>query len=175
MQQLRQTAAHVRPLLVSFGCRGSPKSSQFEESRQLLVALGGNREFCRFSGRHPGEKGGHFGHPFGTEIDKSGAKTFKKHAQHSNQRKVQFPMPFPLAHFVAQTVNTTCFEGFAHVHLNGFGVALGCHLGSLFDTFAIKGPNLDVTRGCPKSFRKNGPKNELQVTLAGFGPECVGP
>ena len=63
----------------------------------------------------------------------------KKHAQHSKQRKVQFLMPVFVAHFVAQTVNTICFEGFAHVHLNGFGVALGCQLGSLFDTFKLQG------------------------------------
>ena len=34
-----------RPLLVSFGCRGGQKSSQLEESWQLLVALGGACEF----------------------------------------------------------------------------------------------------------------------------------
>mgnify|MGYP005657244759 CR=1 FL=1 len=146
---------------MSFGCRGSQKSSQLEESWQLLVALGGACEFCRFSGRHANESVVHFGHPFGTEIEKSGAEPVKKHAQHSKQRKVQFPMPFFVAHFVAQTVNTICFEGSAHVHLNGFGVALGCHLGSLFNNFAIKGPNLDVTRGAEKAFAKKRSKHEL--------------
>ena len=161
--------------MVSFGCRGSQKSSQLEESWQLLVALGGACEFCRFSGRHAHETGVHFGHPFGTEIEKSGAEPVKKHAQHSKQRKVQFPMPFFVAHSVAQTVNTICFEGSAHVHLNGFGVALGCHLGSLFDTLAIKRFQFGRHKGCPKSFRKNSPKNELQLTTSRFGPECVGP
>ena len=99
--------------------------------------------------------------PFWHRNREKRCRTSKKHAQHSKQRKVQFPMPFFVAHFVAQTVHTICFKGFAHVHLNGFGVALGCHLGSLFNSFAIKCPNLDH-RECPKSFRKNGPKNELQ-------------
>ena len=63
---------------MSFRCRGSQKSSQLEESWQFLVALGGACEFCRFSGRHAYESLVHFGHPFGTEIDKSGAKTLKK-------------------------------------------------------------------------------------------------
>ena len=143
---------------MSFGCRGSQKSRQLEESWQFLVALGGACEFCRFSGRHANETGVHFGHPFGTEIEKSGAEPVKKHAQHSKQRKVQFPMPVFVARFVAQTVNTICFEGSAHVHLNGFGVALGCHLGSLFDNFAIKGLNLDVTRSVQKAFAKTVPK-----------------
>ena len=118
---------------MSFGCRGSEKSSQLEESWQFLVALGGACEFCRFSGRHAHERVVHFGHPFGTEIEKSGAEPAKKHAKHSKQRKVQFPMPFFVAHFIAQTVNTICFEGPAHVHLNGFGVALG----SLWSHFGI--------------------------------------
>ena len=78
MQQLRQTAALVRPLLVSFGCRGSQKSRQSEENWQLLVALGGACEFCRFLGRHAHESLPHFGHPFGNEIEKSGAEPVKK-------------------------------------------------------------------------------------------------
>ena len=158
MQQLRQTAARVRPLLVSFGCHGSQKSSQSEENWQLLVALGGACEFYRFLGRHAHESLLHLGHPFGNEIEKSGAEPVKKRAQHSKQRKVQFPMPFLVAHFVAQTVNTICFEGLAHIHLNGFGVALGCHLGSLFDNIAVKGLNLDVTRSVQKAFAKTVPK-----------------
>ena len=147
---------------MSFGCRGSQKSSQLADSWRFLVALGGACKFCRFSGRHAHESGVHFGHPFGTEIEKSGAEPVKKHAQHSKQRKVQFPMPFFVAHFVAQTVNTICFEGSAHVHLNGFGVALGCHLASLFNNFEIKGPNLDVTRGAEKACAKKNSERELQ-------------
>ena len=65
-------------------------------------------------------------------------------------------MLFSVARFRAQTVNTICFAGFAHVNLNGFGLAFGCHLGSLFDTFATKGPHLDVTRGGQKALAKNG-------------------
>ena len=151
---------------MSFGRRGSQKSSQLEESWQFLVALGGACEFYRFSGRHAYESLVHFGHPFGTEIEKSGAEPVKKHAQHSKQRKVQCPMPFFVARFVAQTVNTICFEGFAHVHLNGFGVALGCHLGSLFDNFAIKGLNLDVTRSVQKAFAKTVPKTSYDELRA---------
>ena len=158
---------------MSFGRRGSQKSSQLEESWQFLVALGGACEFYRFSGRHAHERVVHFGHPFGTEIEKSGAEPVKKHAQHSKQRKVQFPMSLTVAHSVAQTVNTICFEGSAHVHLNGFGVALGCHLGSLFNNFAIKGPNLDVTRGAEKACAKKGSKHELQDDTRRFGPERV--
>ena len=126
------------------------------------MALGSACEFCRFSGGHAHETGIHFGHPFGTEVEKSAAEPVKKHAQHSKQRTVQFPMSLPVAHFVAQTVDTICFEGFAHVHLNGFGVALGCHLGSLFNNFAIKGPNLDVTRGVKKAFAKTVPKTSYK-------------
>ena len=44
-----------------------------------------------------------------------------------------------MGHCVAQTVNTICFEGFARVRLSGFGVPLGCHLGSLLDTLVIHG------------------------------------
>ena len=87
---------------MSFGCRGSQKSSQLEESWQLLVALGGACELCRFSGRHANESVVHFGHPFGTEIEKSGAEPVKKTRQHSKQGKVQFPMPFFVAHLVAR-------------------------------------------------------------------------
>ena len=63
-------------------------------------------------------------------------------------------MPFFVAHLVAQTVNTICFEGSAHVHLNGFGVALGRHLGLLFNNFAIKCPNSGITRSVQKVFAK---------------------
>ena len=71
-------------------------------------------------------------------------------------------MLFSVAHFRAQTVNIICFAGFAHVNLNGFGLAFGCHLESLFDTFAIKGPNLDVRNGAQKAFAKKRSKHELQ-------------
>ena len=147
---------------MSFGCRGSQRSSQLEVSWQLLVALGGACNFCRFSGRHAHESGVHFGHPFGNEIEKSGAEPVKKHAQHSKQRKVQFPMPVFVAHFVAQTVNTICFEGCAHVHLHDFGLALGYLLESLFDNFAVKGADLEVNRRVQKVFVKRVPKTSYK-------------
>ena len=156
---------------MSFGCRGSQKSSQLEESWQLLVALGGACKFCRFSGRHAHESGVHFGHPFGTEIEKSGAEPAKKHGQHSKQRKVQFPMPFFVAHFVAQTVNTICFEGSAHVHLNGFGVALGAIWGHFLTTLRSKVP-IWTSQGVSKKLSQ---KRFQKRATTNLGPECVGP
>ena len=35
-------------------------------------------------------------------------------------------------------------ESSSNVHLGGFGVAFGCHLGSLFDTFGAQGPFWDA-------------------------------
>ena len=48
---------------------------------------------------------------------------------------------------MAQTVNTICFARSDHVHLDGFGVALGCHLVSLLETLVNQSPNLSVKWG----------------------------
>ena len=70
-----------------------------------------------------------------------------------------------MAHCIAETVNTICFEGFAHVHLNDFGVAVRCHLKSLLDTLAIQSRNLSVKGGAQKAFAKKRRKRKLLITL----------
>ena len=67
-----------------------------------------------------------------------------------------------MAHCSAQAVNTICFEGCAHVHLNDFGVALRWHLGSLLDTLAIQSRNLSVKGGTQKAFAKKRRKHKLR-------------
>ena len=56
-------------------------------------------------------------------------------------------------------------ESSSNVHLGGFGVAFGCHLGSLFDTFEVQRPVWDA---------KVRVKNVVQKTVKNgiYGTEC---
>ena len=110
--------------------------------------------FRRFQGTFGHEKLVHFGVPFGTKIGKGCAKLQKNTAQYSKQGTVRCPRVPQVGHCMAQTVNTICFARSDHVHLDGFGVALGCHLESLLETLANQSPNLSVKWGAQKAFPK---------------------
>ena len=61
----------------------------------------------------------------------------------------------------AEPVNTICFGRFANVHVNGFVVGFGYHLGPLWGPLAPQSFELDVKEGAKKTFPEKRRKQDL--------------
>ena len=148
--------------LVSFPCAGAA-SGTIVTPIGVILSL-----WCvlLISGRVRPRKSSPFWRPFWHQNRQRPCKLLKNTAQHSKQRKVRFPRPPRMAHCSAQAVNTICFEGVGHVHLGGFGVAFGGHLGSLFDTFEVQGPIWDQKWGSKTQAQKSSKTGPHGVVLS---------